>query len=60
MNGWRESARLADARPRATPVGAAEQVGGCDIITEMYQAEELEPLVKGAGRAAQKAGEDAE
>lgn len=37
-----------------------ELVGGCDIITEMYQAGELEPLVKGAGQAAQGAGEDAE
>ena len=36
-----------------------ELVGGCDIITEMYQAGELEPLVKGAGQAAQEAGEDA-
>ena len=33
-----------------------ELVGGCDIVTEMYQAGELEPLIKGA---AQKAGEDA-
>ena len=37
-----------------------ELVGGCDIITEMYQAGELEPLVKGAGQAGQEAGEDAE
>lgn len=36
-----------------------ELVGGCDIITEMYQAGELEPLVKGAGQAAKEAGEDA-
>lgn len=36
-----------------------ELVGGCDIITEMYQAGELEPLVKGAGQAAKGAGEDA-
>ena len=27
-----------------------ELVGGCDIITEMYQSGELEPLVKQAGR----------
>lgn len=37
-----------------------ELVGGCDIITEMYQSGELEPLVKGAGQAAKEAGEDAE
>ena len=36
-----------------------ELVGGCDIITEMYQAGELEPLVKGAGKSVQEAGEDA-
>ena len=36
-----------------------ELVGGCDIITEMYQAGELEPLVKGAGQATKGAGEDA-
>ena len=36
-----------------------ELVGGCDIITEMYQAGELEPLVKGAGQAAKEVGEDA-
>ena len=36
-----------------------ELVGGCDIITEMYQAGELESLVKGAGQAAKGAGEDA-
>ena len=33
-----------------------ELVGGCDIITEMYQSGELEPLVK---EAATKVGEDA-
>lgn len=37
-----------------------ELVGGCDIITEMYQSGELEPLVKGAGQAGREAGEDAE
>ena len=25
-----------------------ELVGGCDIITEMYQSGELEPMIKGA------------
>ena len=29
-----------------------ELVGGCDIVTEMFQAGELEPLVKGATSAA--------
>ena len=29
-----------------------ELVGGCDIITEMFQAGELEPLVKSAAGAA--------
>ena len=37
-----------------------ELVGGCDIITEMYQSGELEPLVKGAGQATKEAGENAE
>ena len=36
-----------------------ELVGGCDIITEMYQSGELEPLVKNAGQSAQEAGESA-
>lgn len=36
-----------------------ELVGGCDIITEMYQSGELEPLVKKAGQSAQEAGESA-
>jgi len=30
-----------------------ELVGGCDIITEMFEAGELEPLVKKAAAAAQ-------
>ncbi len=29
-----------------------ELVGGCDIVTEMYQSGELEPLVKEAAKAA--------
>lgn len=34
-----------------------ELVGGCDIITEMYQSGELEPLVRGAaGNAAGESG----
>lgn len=32
---------------------SGELVGGCDIITEMHQAGELEPLVKEAAAAAQ-------
>ena len=27
-----------------------ELVGGCDIVTEMFQAGELEPLIKGAAK----------
>ena len=35
-----------------------ELVGGCDIITEMHQAGELEPLIKEAAKeAAESAGE---
>jgi monothiol glutaredoxin len=34
-----------------------ELVGGCDIITEMYQAGELQELIKAAGERA-KAAED--
>lgn len=30
-----------------------ELVGGCDIITEMYQSGELQPLVKSAADAAE-------
>jgi monothiol glutaredoxin len=30
---------------------SGELVGGCDIITEMYQSGELEPLVKQASQA---------
>ncbi|MFP6836703.1 MAG: Grx4 family monothiol glutaredoxin [Pseudomonadales bacterium] len=30
-----------------------ELIGGCDIITEMYQSGELEPLIKQAGEAAE-------
>ena len=30
---------------------AGELVGGCDIITEMYQSGELQPLVKSAAEA---------
>jgi len=29
-----------------------ELVGGCDIITEMYQNGELQPLIKAAGQSA--------
>ena len=36
-----------------------ELVGGCDIITEMHQSGELEPLVKKAGQSAREAGESA-
>ena len=32
-----------------------ELVGGCDIITEMYQSGELEPLVKEASQAGEEA-----
>ncbi|MFP6817273.1 MAG: Grx4 family monothiol glutaredoxin [Pseudomonadales bacterium] len=30
-----------------------ELIGGCDIITEMYQSGELEPLIKQAAEAAE-------
>ena len=30
-----------------------ELIGGCDIITEMFQAGELEPLIKDAAEAAE-------
>ena len=37
-----------------------ELVGGCDIVTEMYQSGELEPLVKdAAAQAKDGAGDDA-
>lgn len=36
-----------------------ELVGGCDIITEMYQAGELEPLVKEAAQPHDEHDEDA-
>ena len=36
-----------------------ELVGGCDIVTEMYQSGELEPLVKDAAQAKEGAGDDA-
>ena len=36
-----------------------ELVGGCDIVTEMYQSGELEPLLKQAGEAA-KASQEGE
>lgn len=37
-----------------------ELVGGCDIVTEMYQSGELEPLVKdAAAQAKEGAGDDA-
>ncbi|HEY5645462.1 MAG TPA: Grx4 family monothiol glutaredoxin [Pseudomonadales bacterium] len=29
-----------------------ELIGGCDIVTEMYESGELEPLIKGAASAA--------
>ena len=32
-------------------------VGGCDIVTEMHNAGELEPLIKEAAAAAQAAAE---
>lgn len=35
-----------------------ELVGGCDIITEMYQSGELQPLVQEAAGAAQKTEAD--
>ena len=31
-----------------------ELVGGCDIIAEMYQSGELQPIIKAAAEAAQK------
>jgi monothiol glutaredoxin len=31
---------------------AGELVGGCDIVTEMYENGELQPLVKDAAAAA--------
>lgn len=34
-----------------------ELVGGCDIVTEMYQSGELQPMIK---QAAEKAGSDQE
>ena len=34
---------------------AGELVGGCDIITEMYQSGELEPLIKEAAAKADAA-----
>lgn len=33
-----------------------ELVGGCDIITEMYQSGELEPLIKAAATQADEEG----
>ena len=37
-----------------------ELVGGCDIVTEMYQSGELEPLVKdAAAQAKEGTGDDA-
>ena len=39
---------------------SGELVGGCDIVTEMYQSGELEPLVKdAAAQAKEGAGDDA-
>lgn len=35
-----------------------ELVGGCDIITEMYQNGELQPMIKSASDAANKASSD--
>ena len=32
-----------------------ELIGGCDIITEMFESGELEPLIKGAAPAADSA-----
>ena len=29
-----------------------ELIGGCDIVTEMFESGELEPLIRGAGAAA--------
>lgn len=29
-----------------------ELIGGCDIVTEMFESGELEPLIKGAGTTA--------
>ncbi len=36
-----------------------ELVGGCDIVTEMYQSGELEPLVKDAAAQAKEGAGDA-
>ena len=35
-----------------------ELVGGCDIVTEMYQSGELEPLVKDAAAQAKEGASD--
>ena len=35
-----------------------ELVGGCDIITEMFEGGELEPLIKGAAPAESQSGAD--
>ena len=35
-----------------------ELVGGCDIVTEMFQSGELEPLIKQAAAAVKPQGED--
>jgi monothiol glutaredoxin len=35
-----------------------ELVGGCDIITEMYQSGELQPMIKAASDAAEQQAED--
>lgn len=32
-----------------------ELIGGCDIVTEMFEAGELEPLIKGAAAAGEQA-----
>ena len=33
---------------------AGELVGGCDIIVEMYQSGELQPMIKDAAEASQE------
>jgi monothiol glutaredoxin len=32
-----------------------ELVGGCDIITEMYESGELQPIIKSAGKSTEQA-----
>ena len=36
-----------------------ELVGGCDIVTEMYEKGELQPMIKAAAKHAAESGSDA-